>query len=300
MIEFRQSNKHFETSYCGKVRNINTGYILKPCKDKDGYPRVATTVRGTHASLFVHRAVALAWIPNPDDLPQVNHINGDKEDFSPSNLEWCTAQHNVQHAFDTGLKENAKGDASVNSKLTEGLVHKICALLQEGYRNIDIIRNLNIDSIGDSRSLISSIRSRQRWQHISKDYIFSKGRRKETISPDTCHRICSLIQEGESNTTITDKLNNPTVTDSFVGRVRRGETYKTISYQYTFPDRAPRTIRTRPFDDEIVHRVCELIQSGLSNKQILATLGSDNIKTRVVVAIKAGESYKDISKNYNW
>ena len=56
-------------------------------------------------NLSVHRLVALAYIPNPNDLPQVNHIDGNKNNNSVNNLEWCTNQYNCDHAYTTNLKK---------------------------------------------------------------------------------------------------------------------------------------------------------------------------------------------------
>jgi hypothetical protein len=53
---------------------------------------------------LVHRLVAEAWIPNPDNLDFVNHKDGDKKNNNVDNLEWCSRSYNLQHAYDTGLR----------------------------------------------------------------------------------------------------------------------------------------------------------------------------------------------------
>ena len=59
---------------------------------------------GARRGATVHRLVAMAWIPNPHNLPQINHINGNRRDNRPENLEWCTGSQNMLHAWREGLQ----------------------------------------------------------------------------------------------------------------------------------------------------------------------------------------------------
>lgn len=68
--------------------------------------------RTTYYPTRVHRLVAEAFIPNPDNLPQINHINCIKHDNRVENLEWCTSQHNIRHSFDNKLVIRPKGKDS--------------------------------------------------------------------------------------------------------------------------------------------------------------------------------------------
>ena len=73
---------------------------------------------GTNIVLRVHRLVAKAYIPNPDNKPFVNHKDGNKQNNHVSNLEWCTPKENSQHAYDTGLAKALSGSDNPSSKLT--------------------------------------------------------------------------------------------------------------------------------------------------------------------------------------
>lgn len=82
----------YEVSNFGRVRNAD-GHILKPIKRR-GYLCLNFCVNGLRKDMKIHRIVAEAFIPNPDELPFVNHKDEDKENNALWNLEWCTAQYN--------------------------------------------------------------------------------------------------------------------------------------------------------------------------------------------------------------
>ena len=106
--------ENYEVSTAGNVRNKRTGRILKPAKNR-GYLQVGLyNENGKHKTFYIHRLVAIAFIPNPDNLPEVNHINENKEDNSVDNLEWISHKNNMSHgtrgerqgkAFKKTLKE---------------------------------------------------------------------------------------------------------------------------------------------------------------------------------------------------
>lgn len=117
--------KFYQVSNLGRVRSLDRvvvkirykkqlpsslkGYILKPNKDKDGYLYVVLVKDKQRKTLKIHRLVAQAFIPNSDNLPQVNHKNEDKTDnfvyvdldgtinTEKSNLEWCDNQYNCNY-----------------------------------------------------------------------------------------------------------------------------------------------------------------------------------------------------------
>jgi len=84
--------------------------ILKQLVDKSGYCRVGLHDGNKFKLRVVHRLVAKAFIPNPENKPQVNHINGNPNDNRMENLEWCTAKENIKHSFDV-LKRKPSGMA---------------------------------------------------------------------------------------------------------------------------------------------------------------------------------------------
>lgn len=104
------TNDNYQISNLGNVRSRHNKYThkidleyhyLNPYTTKKGY--LTVKIKEHKTSRVIHRLVANAFIPNPNKLPQVNHIDGNKTNNRVENLEWCTNKYNVNHAFKMGL-----------------------------------------------------------------------------------------------------------------------------------------------------------------------------------------------------
>ena len=128
----------YEVSNKGNVRNVRRNTLLRLPKTNDGYIRVSLYKNGIMTCFQVHRLVAEAFLPNPDNLPQVNHKNEVKSDNCVDNLEWCTAKYNNNY----GSRKDKARDTKIKNGYYTGLS-------KEEYRkkwcqeNKDKIREIN-------------------------------------------------------------------------------------------------------------------------------------------------------------
>ena len=93
----------------GEVKNNKTNKLIVGDINNCGYYRVTLYHNKLHKRFFRHRLVAKYFISNPDNLPEVNHKDGDKSNNHYSNLEWCTRNENEQHCWANKLKKYNSG-----------------------------------------------------------------------------------------------------------------------------------------------------------------------------------------------
>lgn len=96
----------YKISNYGRVKSLYHNRIVKGGKYPNGYKYVALSKDHVKHPILIHRLVAIAFINNPDSLPVVNHIDGNKQNNQVNNLEWVTQSDNLKHAVNTGLMES--------------------------------------------------------------------------------------------------------------------------------------------------------------------------------------------------
>ncbi|WP_436697262.1 HNH endonuclease [Lactiplantibacillus pentosus] len=101
-----------EVSSFGRVRS-SQGHYYTNCRDKDGYMLVGFGMNGKCVTKRVHRLVAQTFIPNPNNLPQINHKDGSRANNNASNIEWCTSSYNCQYREKFG-KPSKKSIFAIN------------------------------------------------------------------------------------------------------------------------------------------------------------------------------------------
>jgi hypothetical protein len=148
-----------EREYHGNV--FMKGKNLKPMINRKGYGLVDLKTINGRKCVVIHRLVALAFIPNPENKPQVNHINGIKTDNRVENLEWCTNSENQIHAYKNNLSRPRRGIENGSSKLTNELVLYIRSEKCKNKKLKEISKELNI-----STTTISDIKNNKIWKHI--------------------------------------------------------------------------------------------------------------------------------------
>ena len=140
-------NGDYAVTIDGDVISIKSNKSLRSHDNGHGYKTVCLCIDGKPKTYYVHRLVASAFVENPNDYPEVNHIDEDRGNNRAENLEWCTSKYNKNYGrraerfgrrrgrpvvcFETGQVFYSSGDAGRNMGIRREDIHACCT----GYRN---------------------------------------------------------------------------------------------------------------------------------------------------------------------
>jgi len=167
----------YEASTHGRIRSVDRmvydkgfgglrrcrGTVLKPTTNKNGYAYVELTVESKGITCTVHRLVALAWLPNPANLPEVDHVHGNKPNNAIDNLEWVSTLENRRRAWALGLYKKPKGEQMPTARLTEADVIEMRRLYDscQIQNQSELSRKFNVTS-----ATAHNVVTRKSWRHI--------------------------------------------------------------------------------------------------------------------------------------
>jgi len=144
----------YEVSTYGRVRSVDredsigrklTGMVMKQTINDDGYHQIVLSLEGKSRTFKVHRLVGIAFIPNPEGKPEINHIDEDKSNNYLYNLEWNTRQENVQHSIHQIEKQYLFRSPEGELIYVKGL-RKFCRLKNLSATSMRALDTLEIDS----------------------------------------------------------------------------------------------------------------------------------------------------------
>lgn len=144
-------NPYYEVDEAGNVYSLRSGRKLTPKNNWDGYLRIQLWDQGKCKFVGIHRLIAEAFVPNPDNKPFVNHKNGNKQDNRAENLEWCTQHENIVHAWKTGLSKSHFNHPNQSVKVLQ-FSYDGQTLIKEWPSQMEVERQLGINHVNVGHS----------------------------------------------------------------------------------------------------------------------------------------------------
>ncbi len=207
----------------GDVLSLYNNMIKK--KTLNVYKYEVVNIQG-HGTKIVHRLIADVFCPNPDNKPQVNHLDGNRSNNIYTNLEWCTPMENTRHAMNTGLFKF--GEDSHDAKLSNSDVTEIVKRLHDGESCMAISKDYNV---GDGA--INDIMAGRRWSKITGikkgDFIAYVCRGEDSpntnLTESNVSEIRILIYMGGSSRVIAREYNT---SKTAILNIKNGKTWSHV------------------------------------------------------------------------
>jgi len=214
------ADARYEVNEMGEVRSV---LMLKQSLTTWGYKRTSAYIGGNRENQVpVHRLVALAFIPNPENKPCVNHINSDRSDNRVENLEWVTHKENSKHASDR--KRLPIGEDHHNSRLSNSAVIKIKSLVESKTHTLAEIAAMNGVSVSCISYIARGYRSGDK--ATQGDMTFCSGVGRKKVSAPVLYDesiIAGIIDFLKSGGSRLDAQKKFGVTENLVQRIATGK-----------------------------------------------------------------------------
>ena len=198
----------------GDIFNSETNYKLSLQLDKDGYYIVKITHNGRSITKRVNQLVASAFIPNPENKPEAHHIDRDRQNNKPSNLQWCTRKEHFDiERRDFNKFTRSRGERNGSAQCTDDTMRTAALEMCNGVSVVEVSKKFNI-----SKSTLYDVYNKKSWTHITGDLEFPERTlpSKDNYSNELKNNILKLLLKNlsprqiskELNLVYTDKLKN--------------------------------------------------------------------------------------------
>lgn len=217
---------------CNSIKMLPESILRQSCK-KDRYLHVTLGRNGKKRNFDIHRLVAIHFVENPENKPQVNHKDGDKKNNQSTNLEWNTRIENIQHSWKIGLRNRPTGEQNGCSKLTEIDIVEIRKMRLLGMAKSDIAKYFPVNT-----ATIDAILSGKLWNHVdcreetrtAINEVVTKARGERIGNSKLTEKDIPIIREMWSKgMTKREIANHFLVSDVNISAIVRGKTWKHVA-----------------------------------------------------------------------